>query len=152
MSPAWPIQVLTVWGDADNTAQQGRAASAYRKHQVPPPRTEPVQLLRQVQTLTDSMRRRLWNALCHEHPHSLCLSPDHWVIHHTVYDKNPLTMFLWEISCLILSVTYSWWKDEDSLWVPDSGHQVPSRLSCPPTGSRPSEDLSVSIFWEKQNL
>lgn len=74
MSPAWPIQVLTAWGGADNTAQQGRAASAYRKHQAPPPRTEPIQLLRQVQTLTDFLRRRLWNALCPEHPHSLCLS------------------------------------------------------------------------------
>lgn len=70
MSPAWP---LTAWGGADNTAQQGRAASACGKCQAPPPRTEPI-LLRRVQTPTDSMRRRIWNALCCEHSHSLRLS------------------------------------------------------------------------------
>lgn len=74
MSPAWLLQVLTAWGAADNTAQQGRAASAHRKCQAPPPRTEPIQLLRWVQTPADSLRKRFWNALGHELPHSLCLS------------------------------------------------------------------------------
>lgn len=74
MSPAWPLQVLTAWGGADNTAMQGRAASACGKHQGPPPRTEPIQLLRLVQTPNDSLRRRTRNALCCEHPHSLRLS------------------------------------------------------------------------------